>query len=79
MRSSPVGVVVRRLGVVGTRRQRRDVVGGLRLEVEDDETVGNKVLNRVKPLLADKVLAVVVQPVILRRSFEPVKRQQYKL
>ena len=72
---SAVGAVVRRLGVVGTRRQRRDVVGRLRLQVEDDEPVGDQVANRVEPLLADEVLAVIVQAEVLRRSFEPVQRR----
>ena len=77
VRRSTVGAVVGRLGVVGARRQRRDVVGSLRLEVEDDEPVGDQVVDRVEALVADIVLAVVVQPEVLRRSFEPVQRQQH--
>ena len=69
---STVGAVVRRLGVVGARGQRRDVVGRLRLEIEDNEAVSDKVVNRVEALIADEVLAVIVQPEVLRRSFEPV-------
>jgi len=71
----PVGAVVRRLGVVGARRQSRDVVGRLRLEVEDNETVSDKIMNRVKPFIANEVLAVIVQPVVLRRSFKPAQFQ----
>jgi len=71
--SPTVGAVVRRLGVVGARRQSRDVVGSLRLEVEDDETVGDKVVDRVESLFADKVLSVIVQSEVLCRSFEPVQ------
>lgn len=70
---SPIGAVVRRLGVVGARGQRRDVVGRLRLEVEDDKPVGDEVVNRVEALVADEVLTVVVQAEVLRRCFKPVQ------
>ena len=76
---STIGAVVGRLGVVGAGRQRRDVVGRLRLEVEDDEAVGDEVVDRVEPLVADEVLTVVVQPEVLCRSFEPAqcRRRQH--
>ena len=76
---STVGAVVRRLGVVAARRQGRYVVGRLRLEVEDDEAVGDKVVHRVKALVADEVLTVVVQAEVLRRFFEPVQCQCHSL
>jgi len=69
---STVRAVIRRLGVVGARGQRRDVVGSLRLEVEDNEAVSDKVVNRVEALITDEVLTVIVEAEILRRAFEPV-------
>jgi len=69
---STVRAVIRRLGVVGARGQRRDVVGSLRLEVENNEAVSDKVVNRVEALITDVVLAVIVKAEILRRAFEPV-------
>ena len=73
---STVGAVVRRLGVVGTGRQSRDVVSGFRLEVEYDEAVSDEVVNGIKALLADEVLTVIVQAEVLRRSFEPAVQCQ---
>jgi len=70
-----VGAVVRRLGVVGAGRQSRDIVGRLRLEVEDNETVSDKIMNRVEPLVANEVLPVIVQPVVLCCSFKPAQFQ----
>jgi len=73
---STIGAVVRRLGVVGTGRQSRDVVSGFRLEVEYDEAVSDEVVNGIKALLADEVLTVIVQAEVLRGSFEPAVQCQ---